>query len=180
MEPGTTLEQVIQFLLETPLFQDLDASELAEVVQIMQIQRFRPDQAIFKEGDEGNAWYVIFEGEARVEMRNPFTPTREVALLGPHACFGEMAILDESARSATITAQENITAFRFPAIQFQLLLEEGNLAAYKLIHAMAKTLCLRQRRLNQQLSDLLEENDTDAIGLRSRVGPLLEESSISE
>ena len=44
MEPGTTLEQVIQFLLETPLFQDLDASELAEVVQIMQIQRFRPDQ----------------------------------------------------------------------------------------------------------------------------------------
>lgn len=180
MEPGTTLEQVIQFLLETPLFQDLDASELAEVVQIMQIQRFRPDQAIFKEGEEGNAWYVIFEGEARVDKRNPFTPSREVALLGPHSCFGEMAILDESARSATITAQESITAFRFPAIQFQMLLEEGNLAAYKLIHAMAKTLCDRQRRLNQQLSDLIEESDTDSIGLRSRVGPLLEESSISE
>ena len=45
---------------------------------------------------------------------------------------------------------------------------------------MARTLCARQRKINQQLTDLLQENETDALGLRTRVGPLLDASSISE
>ncbi len=180
MELSLTLEQVIDFLLETKLFRDLDAAELGDIVQIMQLQRFRPDQAIFSEGDAGNAWYVIYEGEARVEKRDPFAPSREVALLGPHACFGEMAILDDSPRSASIIATQDMTAFRFPADQFHLLLEEHSVAGYKLIHAMAKALCGRQRLMNQQLSDLMEEKETDMAGLRSRVGPMLDESAISE
>ena len=144
MELSLTLEQVIDFLLETDLFCDLDAGELGDIVQIMQLQRFRAEQAIFSEGDAGNAWFVIYEGAARVEKRDPFTPTREVATLGPHACFGEMAILDDSPRSASVTATEDTTAFRFPAAMFQMLLEEHSVAAYKLVHAMAKTLCVRQ------------------------------------
>ena len=96
MELSLTLEQVIDFLLETDLFCDLDAGELGDIVQIMQLQRFRPEQAIFSEGDAGNAWFMIY-GAARVEKRDPFTLTRQVAVLGPHACFGEMAILDDFA-----------------------------------------------------------------------------------
>ncbi len=180
MDQSLTLEQVIDFLLETNLFCDLEADELGDIVQIMQLQRFRADQAIFREGDEGNAWYVLFEGSARVEKRDPFVPAREVARLGPHACFGEMAILDNSPRSASVFAVDDVTAFRFPSAMFGMLLEEHSVAAYKLIHAMAKTLCVRQRKMNQQLSDLMEQTDTDTAGLRSRVGPMVDESAISE
>ncbi len=73
MELSLTLEQVIDFLLETKLFGDLDAAELGDIVQIMQLQRFRPDQAIFTEGDAGNAWFVIYEGEARFGSRRRST-----------------------------------------------------------------------------------------------------------
>jgi len=180
MELSLTLEQVIEFLLETDLFKSLEADELAEIVQIMQLQRFRPEQPIFREGEDGNAWYVIYDGEAKVVKRDPFSPTREVATLGPHACFGEMAILDDSPRSASIVAVADTTAFRFPSSLFQMLLEEESVAAYKLIHAMAKTLCERQRRMNQQLTDMIDKQETDDLGLRTRVGPLLDESSISE
>ena len=166
--------------METDLFKGLAADELAEIVQIMQLQRFRPEQPIFREGEDGNAWYVIYEGEAKVIKRDPFTPSREVATLGAHSCFGEMAILDDSPRSASIVAIRDTTAFRFPSPMFQMLLEEDSVAAYKLIHAMAKSLCVRQRRMNQQLTDMLEKQQTDDLGLRSRVGPLLDESSISE
>jgi CRP-like cAMP-binding protein len=121
MELSLTLEQVIDFLLETTLFGELDAGELGDIVQIMQIQRFRQDQAIFSEGDAGNAWYVIYSGEGSVEKRDPFSPTREVAILGPHACFGEMAILDDSPRSASVIATKETTAFRFPAAMFEVL-----------------------------------------------------------
>ena len=44
MELSLTLEQVIEFLLETSLFGELEPGELAEIVQIMQVQRFRPEQ----------------------------------------------------------------------------------------------------------------------------------------
>ena len=156
MEQSLTLEQVIDFLLETTLFCDLEPDELGDIVQIMQLQRFRRDQAIFREGDEGNAWYVLFDGTARVEKRDPFAPARAVARLEPHACFGEMAILDNSPRSASVIAESDATAFRFPSNLFNMLVDEESLAAYKLIHAMAKSLCVRQRHMNQQLTDLLE------------------------
>lgn len=156
MELSLTLEQVIDFLLETELFGDLSPGELGDIVQIMQIQRFRPEQVIFGEGDAGDAWYVIFDGAARVEKRDPFSPTREVANLGPHACFGEMAILDDSPRSASITATEDTTTFRFPAASFAMLLEEQSVAGYKLVHAMAKILCARQRAMNGQIADLVD------------------------
>jgi CRP-like cAMP-binding protein len=180
MQLSLTLEEVIDFLLETTLFRDLDAAELGDIVQIMQIQRFRPDQAIFNEGDPGNAWFVIYSGKARVEKRDPFSPSREVAILGAHACFGEMAILDQSPRSASIIATEDTTTFRFPAPMFETLVQEESVAAYKLIYAMAKALCGRQRKMNQQLTDLMDEKATDMAGLRSRVGPFVDESAISE
>jgi CRP/FNR family cyclic AMP-dependent transcriptional regulator len=180
MELSLTLEQVIKFLLETPLFEDLDSAELGEVVRVMQIQRVRPLHAIFKEGEEGDAWFVIYSGEADVEKRDPFSPKRKVATLGAHACFGEMAVLDDSSRSASVVARTDVTLFRFPSVPFQDLLGENNLAAYKLVHAMAKTLCARQRRITQQLTDMIQESETDALGLRSRVGPILDASSISE
>ena len=101
-------------------------------------------------------------------------------MLGPHACFGEMAILDDSPRSASVTATEDTTAFRFPAAMFQMLLEEHSVAAYKLVHAMAKTLCVRQRRMNQQLSDLAEEQGLGITSLTSRRSDARAESASSE
>ena len=61
-----TLEEIITFLLEAPMFGDLDASELSQIVHIMQIQRFRAGQAVFREDDAGDAWYVLFEGQVEV------------------------------------------------------------------------------------------------------------------
>ena len=140
-----------------------------------------PDgQVVFSEGDAGNAWFVIYEGAARVEKRDPFTPTRQVATLGSHACFGEMAILDDSPRSASVTATEDTTAFRFPAAMFQMLLEEHSVAAYKLVHAMAKTLCVRQRRMNQQLTELADEQGIGITSLSSRRSDVDSEAAPSE
>ena len=59
-----TLEQIINFLLEAPMFAELDAAELSEIVHIMQVQKVRAGSAVFREGDAGDAWYVIFAGQA--------------------------------------------------------------------------------------------------------------------
>jgi CRP-like cAMP-binding protein len=159
-----TLEQIINFLLEAPMFGDLDAAELSQIVHIMQVQRVRDGHPIFREGDPGDAWYVIFDGEADVYKTTSFLPSNRIAALSARSCFGEMAILDHSPRSASVVARGDATVFRFPRKDFEALLADGNLAAYKLIYEMAKVLCTRARATTQQLSDALANGaDTDKL-----------------
>lgn len=181
MESPVTLEEVIAFLLETPLFEDLNPNELAEVVQIMQYQRLRDGQAVFREGDAGNAWFVIFRGECVVTKNAPFGPARTIAILEPRTCFGEMAVLDGSSRSATVQARAEATIFKFRREAFQGLLERGSLAAYKLVYAMARVLCVRQRTITQQLTDVMEEEGGgQPVSLREQLKSLVDEYNVSE
>lgn len=173
-----TLEQIINFLLEAPMFAELDAAELSEIVHIMQVQKVRAGSAVFREGDAGDAWYVIFSGQAEVLKGNEFLPTQRLGILTEKACFGEMAILDHSARSASVVAMSDCTVFRFPRRDFEELLAAGNLAAYKLIYQMARVLCTRQRRITQELTDALAAREGDL--LRAASMGVVQGQSVSE
>lgn len=174
-----TLEQIITFLLETPLFGDLDPAELSQIVHIMQIQRVRDGHAIFREGDPGDAWYVLYQGEADVQKTSEFLPSRTILTLGPRACVGEMAILDHSPRSATVVAKGDVTVFRFPRADFEELLADGNLSAYKLIYEMAKVLALRARNTTQQLTEALADRE-DRERIRHASVRVVSGQSVSE
>lgn len=157
MKQKLNLESIINFLLETELFCDLTAVELSEIASIMDIQKFKKGEVVFSEGDIGDGWYVLYEGEVLVSKHIPFQKDKSVASLHASSCFGEMAILDSTARSATIFAKEDSVVFRFPRRKFEKLLEEGQLAAYKLIYGMARVLVERQRDLNLQVTQLAKE-----------------------
>lgn len=159
MDQPISLDTVVRFLVTTPFFEGLDSIERAEVVRIMEVKRLQNDEEIFHEGDAGDAWYVVFEGKVKVIKDLAKGPT-QVAVLGPGSCFGEMAILDGMARSATVKADGPLTMFKFRRVRFEELLEQGSLGAYKLVAAMARLLSQRQRQLNQQVSDLLEGKGT--------------------
>lgn len=163
-----SLDAAIGLLTTTPLFKDLDAAERGDVARIIEMQRLQDAEHVFREGDDGDAWYVIFKGEAKVvkRMRAGATPT-EIAVLGPGACFGEMAILDGLTRSASVVANGPLTIFRLRRERFESLLDEGNLGAYKLVAAMARSLSQRQRRLTQRLSGLLNESSARRDSVQS-------------
>jgi CRP-like cAMP-binding protein len=152
-----TLEQIINFLLEAPMFGDLDAMELSEIVHIMQVQRIRDGHVVFREGDPGDAWYVVYAGKVGIFKSDDFHPSHCVATLGPRGLFGEMAIVDHSPRSATVIAQGDVTLFRFPRRDYESLLKQGNLAAYKLVYEIAKVLSQRVRGVTQQLTEALSD-----------------------
>lgn len=174
-----TLEQIITFLLDAPMFAGLDPHELSEIVHILQVQRVRPGVAIFREGDAGDAWYVVFDGEADVHKSNDFLPNQQIAILGPRSVFGEMAMLDHSPRSASVVARTECTVLKFPRSAFEELLEQGNLAAYKLVYEIAKVLTSRARATTQRLSDALgDRNQPDALH-RTSVS-LVQGQSVSE
>lgn len=180
MTHAISLEQVITFLLETPMFAGLGAGELSELVHIMQIRRLREGQVLFREGDEGDGWYVVYAGKVLVEKGGDLGPPREITALGPRACFGEMSVLDGRVRSATVRASDGCVVFRFPRYDFEQLLRDGNVGAYKIVREMAKILSQRQRQTTARLSALLQDRELAARDVEDAVGPLLDDLSLSE
>jgi CRP-like cAMP-binding protein len=175
LDQPISLDTVIGFLATTPPFDNLDPVERADVIRIMEIQRLQEGESVVREGDPGDAWYVVFEGEARV-MKLLRTGPMQIATLKPSDCFGEMAILDGEPRSASVEATGPLTIFRFRRPRFEHLLDQGSLGAYKLVAAMARTLSRRQRQLTQQLSRLMEGDAAD--GARAR--DIVESYQVSE
>jgi CRP-like cAMP-binding protein len=153
MEQSISIDGIIAFLVSTPLFEGLDPVERADVARILEVTRFRADETVFREGEAGDAWYVIASGTARVVKQGAGGST-ELARLNAGDCFGEMAILDGSPRSATIEAATDVTLYRFRRARFEDLLDQGSLGAYKLVLAMARTLSVRQRELSRRMVEM--------------------------
>jgi len=176
MNQAITLEAIIGFLLETPMFEDLTATELSRIVQILQLQKIKPGQWVFREGEPGEAWYVLYEGAVEV-VKGGSRGERSIAELAPRSCFGEMAILDHAPRSASVRASQASMVLVFPRNAFTGLLKQQDLAAYKLVHQMALVLARRQRETMGRLSGLLRERTvSEAVGIKG----LVRASPISE
>lgn len=173
------LEQLIIFLMDAPMFGDLDPVELSEVVHIMQVQHVREGQVVFEEGAPGDAWFVVYDGTVEVVVD---TGTEEgdriLVSYGPRSCFGEMAVLDGSPRSATVRAASDGMILKFPRAAFQVLLDQGNLAAYKLVVQMAKVLATRQRESTTRIVDMLRRHDDEIV--RKSLAPIVEAATRSE
>lgn len=172
-----TRERMLDFLRDVPLFGDLDEQELTDLAAQFEVAELPAGAWVFREGDAGDAWYVVFDGEVEV-VKELGGDRRVVAVLGARAAFGEMAILDGSRRSASVRTTRGTTALRFPRAGFTRLLTAGNLGAYKLVHQMALLLVSRQRRTTHRLAELMglvSEGD-----VRDGLLPLLDQSSVAE
>jgi len=175
-----SLDAVIAFLVASPLFRDLDAEERADVVRIMEIQRLQKGEEVFHEGDAGDSWYVIYEGQVEVTTASSSGDERPLSVLDTGSGFGEMAMLDGSPRSATVRATGPLTLFRFRRPRFDELLGDGSLGAYKLVLAMAKEMSLRLRRLTRQVAERMGNSSSGTDPVPAQVSDLIAAYQISE
>ena len=143
------LENVITFLLDTPMFEHLDEHELSIIVHILELLHLPEKEVLFRAGDTANAWYVVYQGGIEITHLG-VGGTRVLSRLGPRGCFGEMAVLDGSVRSAKVRATQDSVLLRIPRPAFNSLLRDGELAAYKLVHRMALILAARVRGMNAE------------------------------
>ena len=177
MEAQVTRERLITFLLETPMFEKVEPSEMMEIIHIVEIDKYKTGDIIFRESDTGDAWGVVYRGSIEV-LKQGATGEKKIAELGPQACFGEISILDGSPRSATIRVAEDSVVLRVPRKTFTELIDSNHLVAYKLLHQMAILLAERQRSTTLRLSELLGATEITEVqnGIRRIVG----EASVRE
>lgn len=104
-------------LHNVPLFRDLPRKHLKSLARWTTTRNYPAGQVIVKEGQTGLGLYCIQSGRVKVSQSSP-TGERDVREMGPGESFGEISLLDDRPRSATVTAVENTTAVLLDKSQF--------------------------------------------------------------
>jgi CRP/FNR family transcriptional regulator, cyclic AMP receptor protein len=125
----------IELLRRVPLFQGLDEKHLQSLSRTFTDRTFTAGQTITSEGGGGVGFFVIEEGEAVVTVGG-----QERRTLGAGEYFGEVALIDEGSRSATIQAKTDVRCYGLTPWQFRPLVEENASIAWPLLVSMAKRL----------------------------------------
>jgi CRP-like cAMP-binding protein len=122
-------------LRDVPLFAGLSEEDLERLARQMKERRFSAGSTVTSEGAGGAGFFVIIEGNATVVVAD-----EERAQLGPGDHFGEIALIDEGMRSATINADSDLLCYGMTAWEFRPFIEEHPQVAWIMLQTMARRL----------------------------------------
>jgi CRP/FNR family cyclic AMP-dependent transcriptional regulator len=129
-------EAPTELLEQIPLFEGLSHGELERIARSFKERRFSAGDTVAAEGAGGVGFFVISDGNASVDVRG-----EQRGKLGPGDYFGEIALIDDQARrTATITADSELTCYGLTSWEFRPLVETNAQIAWKLLQVMAKRL----------------------------------------
>ena len=124
-----------ELIRQVPLFSDLDKSEMQGLASSMKERTFDEGDTIASEGQSGIGFFIIDEGEAAVSVGG-----EDRATLGHGDYFGEIALIDDGARTATIKAKTPLKCYGITSWEFRPLVEGNAGLAWKMLQMMAKRL----------------------------------------
>jgi CRP-like cAMP-binding protein len=123
----------VDTLRKVPLFAGLDNKELEDIAGSMRERRFKAGDTVTQEGAGGVGFFVVEEGEADVTVGG-----ESKGSVGPGQYFGEIALINESPRTATLTARTDMLCYGMTPWDFRPLVESNSTIAWKLLTAMAE------------------------------------------
>ncbi len=135
------------------VLQAMDDDALARVAAALEEKDYADGQAVFAEGDPGDSLYFIVKGCIRIEKRTEAAGAahKTLAVLEAGDYFGEMALLDQKARSASAVAAGGATILRLSKAAFDQMQGKSSVAGMSVLFAMIRTSSERIRRLSAQL-----------------------------
>lgn len=159
---GSTKDRV-GLLRAASLFATLTDDELADVAEVAQVARFGAGEIVFREGDFSTACYVISAGHACAVRKHSGGRAITLARFGPGDLFGELAMLDDQRRSATIEAVEDLDAISIRGDEMRRLLRAHPDIAIKMITALAQKLRQTNERLAGQSFQTVQSRVAKAL-----------------
>ena len=128
-------EAPVELVKRVPLFSDLDNRELRQIAQSMKERTFSAGDTVTQEGRGGVGFFVIANGTAKVSIGG-----EQVRTFGPGDYFGEIGLIADIDRTATITAESELTCYGMTSWDFRPLVESNASIAWKMLQVMAQRL----------------------------------------
>ncbi|MBI3707580.1 MAG: cyclic nucleotide-binding domain-containing protein [Proteobacteria bacterium] len=146
-----TMKEEVEVLRNIPLFAKLDTAKLKLLAFTSERLTFEAGQALFNQGDPGDAAYIMIEGEADV-LVDTANGKVAVARLARNAIIGEIAILCDVPRTATVIAYTKLTTLRIDKETFFRLVTEFPQMAVEIMRELARRLDKTTEQLRQCMS----------------------------
>lgn len=138
-------------LKKVPLFEGLTHAQLHKIAGIATERKFEGSASIFKEGDLGQEMYVILDGKVRISKQIPGAGEEALAILERGQYFGEMAVIEDTPRSADAIAHIPCSLWVIGREQLDQLMFTDKDLAYVLLWTFVRTLSERLRETNEKL-----------------------------
>lgn len=148
-----SLNEEVELLRNIPLFAKLEPSKLKLLAFTAERITYEADQTLFSQGDVGDAAYIIVDGAAKVIVDTP-DGELEVAALGRNDFVGEIAILCDVPRTATVRASDTTVTLRITKDLFFRLVSEFPEMSVEIMRELAS----RLEQTTQQLREALAKN----------------------
>jgi CRP/FNR family transcriptional regulator, cyclic AMP receptor protein len=136
---------VVEYLAKVPLFTSLDRKDLLTLAAAARERQYQPGEEIVRQGDTGVGLFVLTAGQVRVTQDRTGT-SFDLGVLGDGQVFGELSLLDDLPRTATITAIQPSTVIIVPIWDFRAALRDNPSMALSMLRALSQ----RIRRIEQQ------------------------------
>jgi CRP-like cAMP-binding protein len=134
---------------KVPLFEGLAPLEIAQLLRITEDVSARKGDFVVRQGTQGDGFYVI--GAGKFEVLKTGKKEEVLARLEQLSSFGEMSLVTDEPRSASILCIEDGRLKKFPKTRFRDLLDEGSLPAFKVVRNMCRLLARRLAALDDKL-----------------------------
>ncbi|MCE0522878.1 MAG: cyclic nucleotide-binding domain-containing protein [Methylacidiphilales bacterium] len=144
LKPTPTRDPRLQLLKNVVLFKDLSMRDLAMVSSLMHERHYLAEEVIFDEGEEGQGLFLVLSGRVKIVL--PASTDALLLELGPGAFFGEVALLDQSVRTAQARAIEDTQIVALFRTEFYSLLETHSTIASRISFQLARVLAARLRQ----------------------------------
>jgi len=152
-EDTMSLLQEYELLRRVPFFAEIEPARLKLLAFMSERVGFDPGKALCRQGDPADAAYLIIEGEADVLVDTPTGPL-VLATLGANDIVGEMAILGDVPRTATVQAKTRIVALRIAKEPFMRMVREFPTMAVSIMRELAHRLEMTNNQLRNALSEV--------------------------
>jgi len=147
------LEQEVEILRKIPLFANIEPSKLKLMAFASERLTFSSGQSLFHEGEEGDAAYIVIDGQADIVVDGPGGGPLTVAQVQRNDIVGEIAILCDVPRTATVTATTELVTLRITKELFFRMVQDFPQIGIEVMRVLATRLDRTTRQLRDAKSD---------------------------
>ena len=152
---GPMMDTIVDFLIQMPIFDSLTSEELEIVSEHMNTVEVNEDEVVFREGDRGDSVCFVFEGSLEVLKQTETGNSVVLTRLRRNSSIGEMAVIDEFARSATVKSITKSTLVTLTREAFERILEDHPSIGTNILKGLSRLLSLNLRKTSSRLADYM-------------------------